>query len=409
MLKRTKKILCIILIFTCCDLGILAQRIETDKVLYYFPVCDSIQFESVRASKQLSTFHDSIISIRVFGYSSPEGEMAQNLELAQGRAIQVKQHMQKYYPHLFETSCVAEGKGVDWKTLYTRIQADVNTPHYAQVVSILRNAKSTDGLKAYFEYRFSLMDLGPNVWGYLCDNHFRYLRKAEVYITKQKSQQALLKAPIRLIDKKTDNYGHLSKLIPARKDSDDAYIRPIALKTNLLFDIASLFNIEAEVPVAKRWSIAAEWIFPWWLWENKQHCMQLLSGSLETRYWFRPRFDKQDATLASHNPLTGWFAGVYGGGGVYDLEWNKKGYQGEFYIASGLSAGYVKALNRNISVEFSVGIGVMKTKYREYNAMYSEVDNDWHLIRQNNGSFFWVGPTKAKISFVWYPHFKYKR
>ena len=58
-----------------------------------------------------------------------------------------------------------------------------------------------------------------------------------------------------------------------------------ALKTNLLFDLLSGLNVEVEVPIGKHFSLAGEWIFPWWLWEKKQYALEILNGNLELRYW----------------------------------------------------------------------------------------------------------------------------
>lgn len=191
-------------------------------------------------------------------------------------------------------------------------------------------------------------------------------------------------------------------------DNQFHFIRPFALKTNLLFDLATIINIEAEIPVGSRWSVAGEWIFPWWVSESKQRALQVLSGNIEARYWFKPNYGKQDASLIAHNPMTGWFTGLFGGGGLYDVEWDKKGYQGEFFIATGITAGYAAPLSRNLNMEFSLGVGYLKTRYRHYNAIQDE-NKEWHLIKQYPGNYTWIGPVRAKISLVWYPHFKKKR
>ena len=80
----------------------------------------------------------------------------------------------------------------------------------------------------------------------------------------------------------------------------------LALKTNMLFDIALIPNIEVEVPVGKCWSLNGELMFPWWLFDNDKYCMQILSGGLETRYWLDNK--------KKRNILTGHFAGLYAGG-----------------------------------------------------------------------------------------------
>ncbi len=172
-----------------------------------------------------------------------------------------------------------------------------------------------------------------------------------------------------------------------------------ALKTNLLFDAVTLANIELEVPVGDRWSVAGEWIFPWWTWDNgredsKRNRTQLLNANIDGKYWFGDR--------ANHEVMTGWFAGLYAGGGLYDFERNAKGYQGEFFIAAGVSAGFAHTINKrgNLRMEYALGVGYLKTDYRYYEAQY-DIDDRWHPIKNKNGNYTWFGPTKAKVSLVW--------
>lgn len=165
----------------------------------------------------------------------------------------------------------------------------------------------------------------------------------------------------------------------------------LALKTNLLYDAMTALNIEIEVPIGQRWSIAAEYIFPWWLSDRKQHCLQSLSGYIEGRYWFGDRTNRRQ--------LTGWFAGVYTGGGYYDVEWNNKGYRGEFCIPIAMSGGYAHQIGCNLSMEYSLGIGSMRTSYREYASAICS-DGVQRLIKQRSDTFNWVGPTRIKVSLV---------
>lgn len=173
-----------------------------------------------------------------------------------------------------------------------------------------------------------------------------------------------------------------------------------ALKTNLLFDAATLLNVELEVPIGKRWSVAGEWIFPWWLSENKQHCLQGKSGHIEGRYWLGNREISRDGK--PRQQLTGWFAGLYTGGGNYDLEWERKGYQGSYFITAGISGGYAHTINKkgNLRMEYSLGIGYMQTDYRKYEAEM-ETDEQWHLYGGESSKYTWFGPTRAKVSLVW--------
>ena len=80
----------------------------------------------------------------------------------------------------------------------------------------------------------------------------------------------------------------------------------LAVKSNLLFDLASALNVELEVPMGKRWSVAGEWMFPWWRSNKSDLTMQLLAGHGEIRYWLGDR--------AKRDVMTGWHLGLYGGG-----------------------------------------------------------------------------------------------
>ena len=169
--------------------------------------------------------------------------------------------------------------------------------------------------------------------------------------------------------------------------------RPLlALKTNLLFDAALMPNVEIEVPVGKRWSVNGEYAFPWWQFDRGKYCMQVLMGGLEGRYWLGSRKSREDREV-----LTGHFLGLYAGGGKYDLQWGEKGYQGEFFIAAGVSYGWATRIARHLHLEFNIGIGLLRTDYRQYHAR----DNYQTLLWQENGKYTWFGPTKAKISLVW--------
>lgn len=175
-------------------------------------------------------------------------------------------------------------------------------------------------------------------------------------------------------------------------------IKPfIALKTNLLYDLATAVNIEIEVPIGDRWSVAGEWIFPWWVFDNgksdsRRDRFQILNANFEGRYWFGER--------SSRELLTGWFAGVYVGVGDYDLEHDKEGIQGEFLFTTGLSGGYSHPIGKHLRLEYGLSLGYLRTKYRKYTAYWGE-DSRWHPIRTSSGYYSWTGPTRARVSLVW--------
>lgn len=169
--------------------------------------------------------------------------------------------------------------------------------------------------------------------------------------------------------------------------------RPLfALKTNLLFDAALMPNVEIEVPIGNRWSVNGEYMFPWWLMGGNKYCLQILAGGLEGRYWLGGKENRM-----AREVLTGHFFGLYAGGGKYDLQWEKNGYQGEFFIAAGISYGYARRIARNLHLEFNIGLGLLRTDYRHYHPR----ENYKNLLWLADGKYTWVGPTKLKLSLVW--------
>ena len=165
-----------------------------------------------------------------------------------------------------------------------------------------------------------------------------------------------------------------------------------AVKTNLLFDAVTALNIELEKPLGNSWSLSGEYIFPWWLNEQRQYAFQLITANLELRRWFGDREERPR--------MTGWFGGLFIGGRYFDFQRGSTGYQGESFTI-GLSGGYAHEISRDGKwrMEYALGLGLIRTNYREYFHRFG-LDDEWHLIRQKSGRNTYVGPVKAKISLV---------
>lgn len=401
--------------------SVLIEKIDDPMVIYFRfnqSVIDKKYMDNASNLLRLdSLLHCKVIlmsmdSLTIKAYASPEGHPTYNQKLALDRAVAVKEYMITQQPYLSSIPITTISMGENWDGLRELIEKDFRIPAKEAVLSILNN--KTD----YETKEKQLKKLSNNkAWYYIEENLLRYLRESSCvlfYLDSVKVTKAdtidvvnppiIASHDIEIVSESSTTLENPMLAIPKRRT-----IRPIALKTNMLFNAAMALNVEVEIPIGKRVSFAGEWIFPWWLWEKKQNCIEVLSGNLEARYWFRPNYTKQDPSLGLHNPITGWFAGIYGGGGLYDLEWKREGYQGEFFIATGISSGYVLPLSRNINMEFSLGFGFMRTKYRHYHAQHCELKDHWHLIKQHSGQYTWIGPTRAKISFIWYPHFKVKK
>lgn len=175
---------------------------------------------------------------------------------------------------------------------------------------------------------------------------------------------------------------------PERKDLISK--TPVAaVRTNIL--AIPFLNFGIEVPVAKNWSVGADYYYPWiWRGRNMKTCNQLMALDIEGRYWFTDHDLPEDVRLLGHS------VGLYAGAGYYDFERNWCGHQGEFFNV-GVDYLYAMPLLRGrLHLEFELGIGYIHSKARPY-----DIIQDTGYIR--NGVYEkinWFGPTRAQVSVV---------
>lgn len=345
-----------------------------------------------------------IDSINILSFASPEGSLKHNRQLAKERSLAVKGYLVWKHPHFDQRRIHPRPQGENWREFRRLIAIDKNLPYREEVLQIIDCNDDPERCKVLLKQ----LD-GGAPYRYINRRLLRYLRNASVCMVWIKPDTLpTLPKPARPPMERLNELGCLQPAVrkeerrimpPESKERDKGTApqpkRPLfALKTNLLFDAAMMPNVEIEVPIGRRWSVNGEYMFPWWLFDGDKYSLQILMGGLEGRYW-----------LGSRDVLTGHFLGLYAGGGKYDLQWKENGYQGEFFIAAGISYGYAKKIARNLRLEFNIGIGVLRTDYRHYHAR----DNYQTLLWQENGKYTWFGPTKAKISLVWLLNRKAKK
>ncbi len=167
-----------------------------------------------------------------------------------------------------------------------------------------------------------------------------------------------------------------------------------ALRTNLL---VPLLNVGVEVPLGNRWSVAADYYYPWLFRKgNHKNCFQLLFWSAEGRYWFGKRHKRGAENFA--NRLKGHSVGVYAGGGYYDVERNYSGHQGTVYSAG---ADYLYAMpvfKGKLNLTFSFAVGYIYSDAQGYRVR----EEGGRLLRKPyvKNRLHYFGPTKAGVSFV---------
>jgi hypothetical protein len=175
----------------------------------------------------------------------------------------------------------------------------------------------------------------------------------------------------------------------------------VIIKTNLLYDVALTPNLGVEVPIGERYSVEVDFMRGWWLKRDWSFCWQLEAASLEGRYWFSDR--------AERYLKGGWYAGILLQGAFYDFQLNStRGVQGETMMA-GVTGGYLYPLGCGWSLEFSLGLGYLRTNYRRYTV--ETIHNDEHELVKSDASMRLQGvfPLKAGVSIQWAIRTKSKR
>lgn len=179
-------------------------------------------------------------------------------------------------------------------------------------------------------------------------------------------------------------------------------LKPIlGIKTNVLLDlipyspfgISFTPNIQAELYTHfQGLSVEFEYTFPWFSNTKKHKFYQILNGTLGIRKYFKKTY-------------YGWYIGIYGNTGYYDLGINETtGWQGEHY-GFGLSAGYVFKLSKNFKLEPYIRAGYLHTVYDDYHAgrpFKNKYYYNWtgkpSDFKERQKSANWYGPTMIGVN-----------
>lgn len=311
--------------------------------------------------------------ISMAGISVPDGDAGTNVKLARSRAEAIYRRIRQMFPENGISPADVGYESRTWDELLPVIQNDPQVPCRGRILSVLQSDLS-DACKLA-----KVRLLSKEAYLYIKEKDFPGLRNSIICEMVLKPDPA--RTPV------------VFKETPIRKT---LHRKPLfAIKTNMLLDAVTAVNAEIEVPLGKRWSVSGEVICPWWLSDRKQYCLQVLSGNVEGKYWFGDRELRKDGS--PRMVMTGWFAGIYAGGGLYDVEWGTEGYQGNFFMAGGISGGYAHSIGKQLRLEYTLGVGYFKTAY-EY---YKPVNGGEKLVWQYDGNYSFTGITRAKISLVW--------
>ena len=383
------------------------------RAVIYFEVSETCVDSCYGSNNQVAAVLDSLLArnsdtkyitaLNVITSVSPEDDESYNTNLISKRNHSVSEFLQRYHSNIDVNKIHYFSAGENWSELRKLAAADPNLPDREEVLILIDYHKNDVNKRKQL-----LRKLNRGIaYRYIVHNIFPELRRSVITIVGEtsklgkeafepvssvsglfvsKQEEALPK------DQPDKPVGESEKKQACEVDISEAEgpvksQTVLAVKNNLLYDLALAPNIEVEIPMGKRWSLNTEYKCPWWLNSKHDFCYQLLSGGMEGRCWLGNR-QKRDR-------LTGHFIGLYAEGGIYDFQLRGDGYQGKYYGAAGVTYGYARQLARHFSLEFSLGIGYLTTEYKKYTPYEGDI------VWTNSGRYNFIGPTKAKVSLVW--------
>lgn len=213
---------------------------------------------------------------------------------------------------------------------------------------------------------------------------------------EQQAQQQVLQSEVRSAGEVASTQQPLVQEQPAlptdtiTEPQDSAFCRPfyMAIKSNMLYDLAMTPNAGIEFYLGAGFSLSANWQYAWWKRDKSAFYWRIYGGDAEVRYWF--------GKLAKEKPLTGHHVGIYGQMVTYDFIFGRKGVLAPRWSwVVGASYGYSLPIHEVLNLDFVVGLGYHSGIFKEYELI------DDHYAWQATKRRHWVGPTKAEITLVW--------
>lgn len=337
-------------------------------------------------------------AVRVEGAASPEGSVAFNKWLSEGRADAIFSYVGSL-TELPDSLTSAEYLGRDWSGLYAAVMADSEVPYRDEVIALLAEggvltpegpARGGDALLADLK---SLQGGAP--YAYLLREIFPRLRSSRLVVDYTLSIPSRLGEGPSLLPDLPSGFTPFALTVPKTltRRSRPFYM---ALKSNLITDALAIPSLSAEFYVGRSWSVVANWMYGWWDNDSRHRYWRAYGGDLAVRRWFGKR--------AAEKPLTGHHLGIYGGVMTFDFEFGGQGIMGgrprgtlwdRCLAYGGIEYGYSLPVARRINIDFTIGFGYMGGRYLKYRP----VDGGYEWLSTH--SLNWFGPTKAEVSLVW--------
>jgi len=384
--------------------------------VYYFPIDRTMLLKDYRTNLVMLESLDALLSdqeislnidsVLIAGAASPIASRSHNDKLSVERANALRSYIHWKHPHVDRTKIYTYPEGIDWEGFWSIVENDSKLPSQSKVQAVKNIGNEAEMLQILRTVG------GKETYEYLLNKIYPKLQYASVRIVLNDGRSIpVAGSPIKQIVLQ-EIAVPCDTIWAERVIRDTVYIeRPdpelidksrkpfyIALKNNLIYDIGLLPNLGIEIPFGRNynWSVAIEGNWSWWnTGADSYNYHRIQIAELEVRRWFKRE--------EGQRPLTGWFAGVYGYGGTYDIRLftdkdSDKGYLSNWSYSGGLTIGYAKSIARGFNLEFGLGLGYIGGKYYKYDiGSCPECDFPKRSTHQME---YW-GPTQANVSLVW--------
>lgn len=347
-----------------------------------------------------------IDSVIVYSYASPEGPFSRNKYLAQKRAEAAKSFILRNLP---DTSALSKDNIImrpvpeNWAGLRDIIEYSYTRPDRQAVLDILDDTSISDETR---KARLKKLDSG-RTWKYIlkeCMPHLRYATWVCVWVPLPPEREEI--EPLALPHIQEDR---LVQQFTAPEPQINYTTREqrrtiLALKTNMLYDAATMLNFSVEAPINEHFSVQYQHYCPWWN-NGAKSAMQFLYMGGEGRWWFIPKTrdwyhpDVISGKRKQRDALMGHYVGLYGAGGKFDVQYRDKlGMYQCYFWSVGASYGFSMPISRYLNLEFSLSVGYANVDYQGYHPA-----QDWSVLfrdKAKTGTLHYFGPTKAEVSLV---------
>lgn len=164
----------------------------------------------------------------------------------------------------------------------------------------------------------------------------------------------------------------------------------IALKSNLLYDATTTFNLGLEVGLARKWTLDVPVNYNPWKFNDGAR-FKHWGIQPEIRYWFCERFRR--SFIGVHGHYADFNMGGWPNWSIFSTNMQLNRYQGHLYGA-GVSFGHSWILRKRWSLEATVGAGWAHIVYDKY-----PCERCAGLTKSGSKDYF--GLTKIGISLIY--------